>query len=1505
MPTPTPEQLQAGLTAVLTELSSRAPQLRGTADPTAGAGIAAPIGWWYSKRTGTVNGPEESLWRKTGTANTAWANAASGGAGGPAIKGTWDVTPTIVPPVVEDPVFVDTQYVSLDVGNVVTTNLNALPPEASAMFKVGGTFIDQEITFTFGQPQSKRIRLSFSGNPFAADNLGQNRLLFGFIDDANATVAGVEDVMNGVSASTFYGIFGFTQDADSLAIRALKRADGYIDSDNESRSYEWLTVGTNTIDLYVSFFEATPVGNPGTYALAIVAVINEDEAPCFTLVYQAEITAATGTVKPFIGFASYDDGLGGGVVGDMVFTIDVNGASDTVPVELTGAPFSQETLDSIIGAPVPPFGSITPEYVTQATLPGTAAVNDLYLAYVDPGFEGNPSTVKPYGEFVRSGEIIRIANVTEDEEEVDVLNEYRNEGGVFSSIATSTDYYQGAPIVNGTNGPNTATVLSSIAGEVTVVPTAVDGQGDYTSLSVMDHFIRIDEEPRRIETKTLFHSDNVNATNDNVSLTILRTDGPGASIGSKILYLDPTANFSGLSSFIDPAEAVSSAFQIYGPQFSDFTSIVKIAYMIVTDAPVSMSDGLGAAYPSTVGSFATLLYNDSANNTVYFDVTQMNNLTDDMPTIGSWNTSFETVNITSAYLVAFIDQPAIAEITASSTVLAPIAKLTPNSTAFVGYDGSTITSGMELTSSTWIPFYMGFGGAPVAYQFGGTESVNGLTPLPFFSIGKRTSPISNDLLYMSFFKYVDGSLSAAINVLLSPEAISGFNVKDDTTIAYDLIDGDFIVRFINSNDVEVSVSLLTQAETQGHLGNTINYQSVIPSSVFSVGYISSYQNPVEVGDVDVRMAWVPNYEQLIRTVNAPAPIVYVRGTDFEVTATNQITFYGTVPTDGYFHIFYDKNGSGISYIQNTALSVMSLTDYLAEAYAVPGFVFSDTKHKTVFKVSNYERPNPSLIPAMFTTLETLTLTEGQLFTVNEYFDPTLGQEMNYKITNALASVSKSGSFGGLQFTKDSYARWDGVKTVPFPPGLDPNVLAVYDEKLTYIDFDTSNLVVSGTIIIDETMENHVFYTTDSFNYPIQLDFQTIQETENVPPAGWSVYMFIRANAEPFTISTTQTLDSARITSPYVLYKITHIGNNAWYVFGPESSVTPEGLKVYLTNINVDSKTRFDNFKDALKKLYDNGNRGELIVDGSFFVLPDVWFNTFNATASSSQITIRGLNETGVGNTAQLSFRIDSLESETTYRHFFLNFQPYLENITISAYSSLSFLDGGQSVFRSTLSGTTWKVGKNVRLVAPTGDSDTVNRAIVYLVDLTTIEFDDDLQVERTTNTDAQDEWAIYAESSLTIRGKRIKATENTGGPYAIGCGVANSIYIEISDTYVPHNRGDFPENGNIRFSQGIRNNGTYTSANASEKIAVNSYNVINATPGSFTLFLPINPQVGDRVIFDDTRDSLLAGTYELTIDGGGYFIKTSSMPVTFNVTGSRIEFVYSDNFFFGWNYKVL
>lgn len=1098
------EILQLGSDVILRELGKRGIVLKGATPPNQGAGVVAPLNATFEV---VVDNEIVSTWKKTGLGDTEWSPASGGGGGGAAITGTWDVTPTYTPASYSDPEFVNAFGVT-ELNNVITTDVSTLSPGVEGEYQYVGIFMDTEIDLLNDTSSSRRVRLIIPDT--ALDD--QRIVVIGFVESALATPGLLQDWLTGQinPLTTYAGAFTFSNQGGNLESESVLFSDGQI---NTTTNTLGALTTSNTVDIYISRFEGTVMSSPGNYFIFTGALHNETPV----IASESElnmVSPLTKTLTPFVS-VGFKTELGVVLGGDISVEVDFDNAPVTLTPAQLGAPITQEVVDSLLGAPVATIGVENPEYTQQVnTLPVGAEVDKLYRAVVDPAYTAvhGVGSVKPFDEFVRDGELIRIADITVGNEAIDVFNEWRNDGAL-----TDTTINPVRPLnvvytideLGDAQKPFVETIIDAI--EYRVTPDVSPFNPYYhNNLFLLDRVFNIADNTKRLELKASLKNDTIDAVTATHAINVYHGSLNAVTMGSSIIYLDPTDYGTTGFSFSDPATQPGRT-RIFGGVFDDNTAILGVYYKVTTDAPITGSLGDNISYPYISGTAnTTIAYNDTGTNTVYLRVLSVANGGTNIPVVGSWNTGFETVNIITVDYMAVLDKPAIGDVTSGNNVTYGISRNFSCSYAVSSLEG-VITPVNEIITQTQYNEIKSEEITATGVLLQVIQSVG--APFNDQQASSGRPPFQPDTIAVTFAKYSDGIITSYVQCYIFPELVgigNAYSIKPDTSVAYEFDQNDLIIRYINTNDDEVEISVTNDLQTLGNFTNAVRFvNSITPNSVFTIS--SAGTLPLEPSDVDVRLAWYPAYAHAgIAGINEITHIDYIRGDHFNVTGTNEITMVGGLPsTPGYFQLMYDKTGSGLFYIETTVSETKTATQMLSHMTDNTSYVAVSTQTADVqLLLGNFERPDPLGIQQFTVNVEYLSPTDGYLYTVNEDFDPTLGNEMVHQMNNALARVIKTGTFNGRYFTKDNYAMWDGLKTIPYPalPAPTTNLPKPVTVILTVVDVDNvtrfSRLHKALDKIVQEGGEGTVLIDgTHSVNYAAFYDLNNFQNNKGIRLVG--------------------------------------------------------------------------------------------------------------------------------------------------------------------------------------------------------------------------------------------------------------------------------------------------------------------------------------------------------------------------------------------------------------------
>jgi hypothetical protein len=1031
------EELEQGVIALQQEVLKRSIQFSGTFDPS-DVGLAAPVTSLYSQKN--VGNVEIARWKKVGLADTDWVPSDAGGGGGDAITGTWDITPTYVPGSFSPPGFVDPFGVT-ELANVITTDVASLTPGGDGTFQSVGVEFDMALNLPVSLTKSNRVRLKIADTVFDSNR----RVIFGFIETALATTAGIRAAVDALLANTaqpaadFFLAFELHKNGGNIDRTAHYYSDG--SSNSSVGTLGALAVGINNVDIHIARFEGTVISDPGNYHLFTSAMLNE--LPIAT--YGSRINMGSSlakTLTPFIAVA-VESQSAAIVGGDVSIEIDFTGAPVTLTPAQLDAPFPQPMIDELLGAPAAILGVEVPASITQVTtLPVGAAVNKIYKAFVNPAYTHGEHTVRPVANerFVRNGELVRITNITTENEAFEVINVWRDDaGGVHTALDNVLSFGDYDFLVTHKDD-NTTSVPSAVGPDTWLMqPAFTQGQDHYGTVFGLNRTIKLDDRPLRFESKNVMLNNTVNSGEVNnayptgsnaLVVSYANNDNTAITIGTDELYIQAVDyNFwSGLDPNVSPGYVVRG----FNEALAHNTVITRVSYKLYLDAACTIAVGTNISLTTVSGTTsAYVVYIDAVNNYVYTTVQTPSSWGTNLPITGSWATGNETVNITEVRLVAILDKNAIATIDSGNPF---------GNYVYLAQDNS---SSMAITSSP------DFGVAAkslidqTAFDLiGQNKNVENYRSIQITTLNRDQGgyafvtwggavPYRLDGIMIAIARAVAGTIVDAAYCVIYPKLIDGYDLKPDTQVAYDILATDILIRYINSNDDEVTVSL--NAALASGLNNIVMHQFVTPAAVITV---NTGNGVFTTGAVLAQVAWYPQqhtWEAGIKGRNAPAPVYYTRGVDFDITANNEITISATFPSEpGYLQIIVDEMGSGFR-VFNLAGPITDVGPFITAMSADPAIIsFVVGAITTTVKLDSFERPNPAVITAASSPYAYTSPTRGELFTVDEDYNPTLSQPMAYQVKNALAKVSKSGTYNGYEFLAGNFARWDGYETVPFP-----------------------------------------------------------------------------------------------------------------------------------------------------------------------------------------------------------------------------------------------------------------------------------------------------------------------------------------------------------------------------------------------------------------------------------------------------------------------------------------
>lgn len=999
-----------------------------------------------------------------------------GGGGGSGIKGTWDVTPAYTPPSFTLPNFTEPvlpqanfdSFTVVDEVATLVTNFGTNPGGATVRSAAG--ILDLQLDFIADAVKSYRFQMGFGTlADYSTDPVYQIPF-FGLVQPSLANNSSLQTFLSSLVMGTYVG-------SEFFRVAMFRNNAGDLESEFHSQGASAYAVevgtttgahsATNTVDIYASQFDGQPLGQPGTPILSLVAVPNSTigGSEPGNFIYPS-MAGQTEKLVPIFGVLSYDT-VGGSVFLDL--TLEVNFLAAHTQVEASHlahlGPPPQNLLDDLLGNPVAAIGVNTPaSYVQVATLPVGAAVHDLYIADVSNSYAGELWEVKPLNKWVKQNEILRISNLSPAA--FDVFNEWRDSGGAISITdvpLTSTAQSIG-PTITKTVDVNGNETYSSAPGEVSSAAFA----------AFIDQLI-------------------YSAPNDDIA----KSEAP--EINSRFRWEFGHKPFVGTSSF---RQSVTTT----------LTSGSKIAVVEFE------TDGYHGLQAATGGSLI-------GEGRTYFILQSGGGVTDLETTIHSpgINVTCSAVSGTFAVgdIVSDFSNGVIMELDGFGL---PSKIALPNYTipGALAFEGSTLTSTSgqftldlvgdplllltepALQSGSFTLYYDEYNSPfrkaiPVVHF--GKNLINGFTE--YLEVSQANIVISQDDLIKAAtyveHEYISKNSSLAGTyirqdipgprsglgysaVLFLPRLGITSRLDPYAAIAHEL---DFTARtitfrFKTVDAVEHSYTLSAQYLTdEASLGvepifGTSN-RIIQPLSTFSGDGTTTVWTTGS--GVDVVMPEV----RLWKTTVA-GELVRLTASDFSVTNFGEITFTVApllgetvggeyLKGNGGVTVFpgYDTQtpsvGQAVEFFEGLIDSYLESTKFAITFASFQG-------HADVFinygYGSSWERPNPEAYAPYIQKAVGRTPTLGNLFVVDEQFNPTLGQEMKYKVMGALAPVTASAWFNGKQFLKGNYARWDGGRTMPFPDTA---------RVPTYEPFSTNTIVVPSAsefvVNVDSNIMNRI------------------------------------------------------------------------------------------------------------------------------------------------------------------------------------------------------------------------------------------------------------------------------------------------------------------------------------------------------------------------------------------------------------------------------------------------
>lgn len=999
-----------------------------------------------------------------------------GGGGGSGIKGTWDVTPAYTPPSFSlpnftEPVLPQANFSSFTVvDEVVTLATNFGSNSGGAGARSAAGILDLELDFINDTVKSYRFQMGFGALADYSATPVYQIPFFGLVQPSLANNASLQTFLNSLVMGTYAG-------SEFFRVVMFRNNAGALESEFHSQGAAAYAVdpgsttevhsASNTVDIYASQFDGQPLGQTGVPILSLLAIPNStiggSEQGNFGYYSMA---GQTDKLVPVFGVISYDAN-GGNVFLDLTVQVDFLAAHTQVEAShLTSlGPPPQNLLDDLLGNPIAAIGVNVPaSYVQVSTLPVGAAVHDLYIADISNLYEGELWEVKPLNKWVRQNEILRISSLSPAA--FDVFNEWRDSGGE----VTVTDV----------NLTSTAQALGG------TVIKAVDGNGNET-------FSSPPGELSSASFVTFVNQLIYSADNDD----ILKPEAP--EINSRFRWEFGHKPFVGTSQFRQSVLAT-------------FTSGSKIASI------ESGTDGFHGINASNGGTIV-------GGGRTYFVLESGGALPDLEATIHcpAIEVSCTLVSGTFAVgdLVSELGNGVVMELDGfglPQRISLPNSTL-PDASTFVG---STLnsTSGQftldsigltflmftepALQSGTFEVYYDDYNSpfrkaVPVVHF--GKNLVNGRTE--YQDVGQSNIVISQDDLVKAAIyvehEYISKNSSFAGTYLRQdipgPRPGLGYSlvwflprlgitsrIDPYAAIAHEL---DFTartitIRFKTIDAVEHSYTLSSQYITdEASVGTETIFGTsnriIQPLGTFSGdGATTAWTTGfgIEVTMPEVRLWKTTVSGELVRLTPA----------DFSVTNPGEITFTSAPLLGETVGGEYLKGNGGVTVFPGYDTSTPSVAQAAEFFEGLIDSYVESTKFAITFASfqghadvlvnygygSSWERPNPETYTPYIQKVVGRTPTLGNMFIVDEQFNPTLGQEMKYKVMGALALVTASAWFNGKQFLKGNYARWDGGRTVPFPDTA---------KVPSYEPFSTNTIVIPSVsefaINIDSNIMNRI------------------------------------------------------------------------------------------------------------------------------------------------------------------------------------------------------------------------------------------------------------------------------------------------------------------------------------------------------------------------------------------------------------------------------------------------
>ena len=1002
-----------------------------------------------------------------------------GGGGGSGIKGTWNVTPTYTPPEYVLPDFTEPvlPQVNFDgftvVGPVVTISTNfGTNPSPSPAVKVASAIVDLPLTPHSDTVKSYRIQLGFPALPDSTNPV-TSFAFFGYIEaSAAATNSSINTLVESLLLNTYSG-------SDKFLISVVKQTGGDIYSEYYSQglsSYSGPDLGlstsvpqaiTNTCDMYPSWFDGASVGQPGNTFLSLISIPNStvggSEQGNFVFI---PVTGLTTTYLPVFGVISIDT-VGSNAFVDLDVSADFQAAYNRVEVShLSGLGAPQNILDSATGYPIPAIGSIVPESYTQVTaFPVGAAVNDLYIASVSNGYAGSLAQVKPMNKWVRDGEIIRVTSLSPTA--FDVFNEWRDSGGQVTVVDV-----------------NLSSTPTAVGGTVS---KSTDAFGNET----------ISSPPGEYSSSFLSWIDPLIYSKDNAD--ILNSEGPSGP--SRFRWEFGHVPFADTSKFRQSVQVT-------------LTSGSKEAII------ESNTDGYHGIYTAGDGELVTSYPN--------FFIMESSGGVEDLETMicgaaVSVTTSLVSGTFAVGDVIYSLNNSIIAELDGFGLPSKIVLNKPTSFSDIINLSGSNLTTTSGEFNLTLVGTQSLLLNRP-AIATGTYTLYYDYYPQPFRKVVQSVH--FGDNLVTGYTTYTS---AADAGEVLSPSDIikGGVYVRHDYNSLNDSFAGQFIRQDIPGDKSGLGYSLVFFLPRMGITSRIDPYSLIAHELDFTNKTITirfkttdAVEHSIEISEssiladaqVDTSIIFGSTNDEIggfgefygdgtttvwntFQTVGTVAPlvrlwkktvsgeVVLLSDSDFTVTNVGEITFSMAPATGEKISGQYAKGDSAVvafvggdvpsPSVQQVAELFIGLIDSYIESTKFTFSFISCQGHADVRFNYGYggtwERPNPNAyIPYIQKKVER-TPTLGNLFIVDEQFDPLLGQEMEYQVNGALAVVKNTGRFNGKQFIKGNYARWDGGRTVPFP---DTAKVSAY-EPYSVNEIDVPSGLSEYVFVIDGNVLNRI------------------------------------------------------------------------------------------------------------------------------------------------------------------------------------------------------------------------------------------------------------------------------------------------------------------------------------------------------------------------------------------------------------------------------------------------